>query len=376
MNSKQSLLITTTDTVEGRRTLEYLGPIAVHVVAGTGFFSDFAAGLTDLLGGRSGTYQRQLEGLQTSVIDALGKRARVLRANAVVGLRIDYDEISGKNKQMFMVTATGTAVRLDGGQASVESDADSDVVGAGDIDPVDVEVEMFRRRVGRRIASGSLALTDAMREFATAHAVTELAAPTVDRIVMILEMPATQRERAGADEVARWDRFMAESREYFAVLPRDVAATHLYDLFVRSHEACAYSRGLIRDLQLTDFARIREFIDHVDLTVRARSLELLRGHPKSYAANDLSELEHILLALRAGPLPPAERIASKKIMRSEETIVWVCDCKAKVPDEEQNCSSCGRDEHGFKKSELNIARAIELVEQRLEALRSLVEAPA
>lgn len=94
--AKTKVLVTTTPNLEGWEIEIYLGPISSHIVAGTGFFSDFAASFSDVFGGRSQTYQRQLSAINNEVIESLKNKASLLGATAIVGLRIDHDEISAK----------------------------------------------------------------------------------------------------------------------------------------------------------------------------------------------------------------------------------------------------------------------------------------
>jgi len=93
--------VTTASMLDGWRIDAYLGVVSAHAVAGTGLFSDFLAALSDLFGGRSGTYQRQLAAIYDDAVKQVHERAVALGANWVVGLRVDADQISGKNVQMF-----------------------------------------------------------------------------------------------------------------------------------------------------------------------------------------------------------------------------------------------------------------------------------
>lgn len=106
------MIITTTPTIEGQSIKHYLGVVNANFVIGTNFFSDFAASFTDFFGGFSDSYQNKLAKIYQMVMKEVETRAQALGADAIVGLRIDFDEISGKDKSMFMVTATGTAVLL------------------------------------------------------------------------------------------------------------------------------------------------------------------------------------------------------------------------------------------------------------------------
>lgn len=107
------MIITTTNNVEKHNVAQYLGIVNANVVLGTNFFSDFAAALTDTWGGRSGTYQNKLKLIYKDVMNELEGKARELNANAILGLHIDFDEISGGGKSMFMVSASGMAVILE-----------------------------------------------------------------------------------------------------------------------------------------------------------------------------------------------------------------------------------------------------------------------
>lgn len=106
------MIITTTSNVEGAHIEEYLQLVSVNVVIGTNFFSDWMASITDIFGGQSSTYQRKLDSVYEEAIKRMEKKASKLGADAVVGLKMDFGEVSGKEKSMFMVSAVGTAVKL------------------------------------------------------------------------------------------------------------------------------------------------------------------------------------------------------------------------------------------------------------------------
>lgn len=103
------MLITTTQTVEGYPIKEYKGIVFGEVIAGINFVKDFAAGLTNIFGGRSGSYEEELVEARTAALNELGARAAGIGANAVVGAKMDY-EVLGANNGMLMVTVSGTAV--------------------------------------------------------------------------------------------------------------------------------------------------------------------------------------------------------------------------------------------------------------------------
>lgn len=104
------MIITTTNSIQNHDIVKYLGVINANQVLGVNFFSDALAGISDIFGGNSGTYRRNLDNLYEQVIALLKQKASSIGANAIIGIQIDFDEISGKGKSMFMITAVGTAV--------------------------------------------------------------------------------------------------------------------------------------------------------------------------------------------------------------------------------------------------------------------------
>jgi uncharacterized protein YbjQ (UPF0145 family) len=105
------MIITTTNTVEGRAITEYVGIVTGEAIIGANVFKDFFASITDIIGGRSGSYERSLKKAQTIALEELEKRADEMGADAVLGLDLDY-EVLGDKASMLMVTVSGTAVRL------------------------------------------------------------------------------------------------------------------------------------------------------------------------------------------------------------------------------------------------------------------------
>ncbi len=106
------MIATTTNSVEGKRILEYYGVVFGEVISGVNFVKDFAASISDFFGGRSGTYEDELSNARETALRELASRAQALGANAVVGVDMDY-EVLGSSNSMLMVTASGTAVYVE-----------------------------------------------------------------------------------------------------------------------------------------------------------------------------------------------------------------------------------------------------------------------
>lgn len=103
------MIVSTTPTLEGKKITEYKGIVFGEVVAGVDFIKDFAAGLTNFFGGRSGSYEGELIEARENAIAEMKQRASAMGANAVVGVDLDY-EVLGQANNMLMVIASGTAV--------------------------------------------------------------------------------------------------------------------------------------------------------------------------------------------------------------------------------------------------------------------------
>lgn len=105
------MIITTTPTVEGKRATRYLGIVTGEAILGANIFRDFFAGITDIVGGRSGAYESELRKAREIAMREMADEAQRLGGNAVVGVDLDYETVSINNGgDMLMVTACGTAV--------------------------------------------------------------------------------------------------------------------------------------------------------------------------------------------------------------------------------------------------------------------------
>ncbi len=105
------MLLTTTPAIEGRSIEAYLGVVTGEAIMGANIFRDLFAGLRDIVGGRSGAYEKELRRARETAMQELEEAARELGANAVVGIDLDY-EVLGQDNGMLMVSISGTAVRL------------------------------------------------------------------------------------------------------------------------------------------------------------------------------------------------------------------------------------------------------------------------
>jgi uncharacterized protein YbjQ (UPF0145 family) len=96
------MLVTTTPNIEGKRITRYFGIVSGETILGANVFRDFMAGITDIVGGRSGAYEQELRRAKETAIAEMVEQAKAMGANAVIGVDLDYETI---RESMLMVTA-------------------------------------------------------------------------------------------------------------------------------------------------------------------------------------------------------------------------------------------------------------------------------
>ncbi len=104
------MIVTTTNNIEGRRITDYRGIVVGEAIMGANVVRDFFAGITDIVGGRSGAYEAKLQDARDTAMQELESRARAMGANAVVGVDLDYEVVGDS---MLMVSVSGTAVVIE-----------------------------------------------------------------------------------------------------------------------------------------------------------------------------------------------------------------------------------------------------------------------
>lgn len=101
------MIVTTTNSIEGHRITDYRGIVVGEAIMGANVVRDIFAGITDIIGGRSGAYESKLQDARDAALRELQQKAALAGANAVVGVDLDYEVVG---QSMLMVSASGTAV--------------------------------------------------------------------------------------------------------------------------------------------------------------------------------------------------------------------------------------------------------------------------
>jgi len=141
---KSSILISSTESIEGMKIEKYIDLISTNVVLGTNVFSDIGASFSDIFGGTSEIYQDKLEKIYKIGLNKLKRKAQNLSANGIIAIRIDFDEVSGSGKSMFMLSVTGMAVRM----KPINGDKNLDIISTvTSISPGELEVHIRKLKI-------------------------------------------------------------------------------------------------------------------------------------------------------------------------------------------------------------------------------------
>jgi len=106
------MILSTTSSLDNQKVSQYLGIVTGETIIGANFIKDFFAGIRDIVGGRSGSYEKVLREAKETALKEMEAQAQQMGADAVIGIDLDYETVGPNGGSMLMVTASGTAVKL------------------------------------------------------------------------------------------------------------------------------------------------------------------------------------------------------------------------------------------------------------------------
>lgn len=334
----KGFIISTTNSIEGRPVKRYIDAICVNVVVGTNIFSDFAASFTDFFGGRSSSYKRKLELIYNEASKELKDKALGLGANAIVGFRVDFDEISGKDKSMFMVSASGTA-------CVIEKNADHQSSEIIRTQMPFFELEKEEKR--RQIISGLKASSPLLQDWAE----------------FLIEFP---QEDIIEDLVKRYIELNESLRETeFSNIERVISATptDLVVPIVYKYHKQTKVRHLIEKLQLFDPKSVYEILME-DLK---DGLRLISSKKVSYDSTDLLWMKKISDHLANLPDTGKIEVVKGGLFSKEGSEKFICQNGHKNDIDFTYCEKCNVNIRGLSEEE---DYHIRLIKQRCEIIES------
>jgi uncharacterized protein YbjQ (UPF0145 family) len=363
MGSFHNFILSTTSTLEGYKIKKYYGTVTSHVVAGTGLFSDFAAGMSDIFGGRSESYQKQLISIKDEVLKRLKNEASVFGANGIVGLKVDFDEISGKGKTMFMVSAIGTAVQIEFLGSKEEFNFQGSALNQVTSDLLNLEIE--KKELMNLFNKANYIPSESDWEFITNNNVTEIFNSIIDYVNKI-------------SEVWKWDHepHYKEFETYIKSLPEEFLMENVHELFHNSYtKVRELAFTLINERDLLNIEQLKKILKSQKIMAKKYALKTLFNCDKRfYSKEDISEFEEIKNIVKTNFPELGERISKKKLMSSDEVENWICpSCKKENSTEDKFCKKCGSDIRGFFEKDIRPEDVIKDIDNKLAVLKKLLQ---
>lgn len=344
----------TTHSIEGMPIEKYYGIVVTNQVAGTGLFRDITAAFSDFFGGNSGAYRESMNRLLEDVKERLKQKALELGANAVVGVRIDYDNISAKDMSMFMVSMQGTAVKIaDSDTAALESKEN-------EVSWDELNLAYYSRKISRKIKSNEY-ISDDEWDFLI-HNEVRLLSPLLFQYYQKC-CDALKEKKSNTDlyELAnlRWATLgKSNFKKYISKLDYYEAIKYVY-----SH--VNDFKEIIQNNKLFSASNILNIAKEGKLDI---AISLLSVEKSSYNTQDLFEMQELSKYLKN--LPNVSKIEEVKGgLFSSSGLKFICSCGSKNEISTEYCSNCSKNIKGLTKQEqLAVNNYIEFVEALTEIL--------
>lgn len=365
MANPKDILVITTSSAEGLKIKKHLKPVSAHIVAGTNLFSDFLGGLTDVFGGRSSSYQKQLSSLYNEAIERIKYNTHEIGGNCIIGLSIDMDEISGKGKSMFMLTAIGTAV-------IIEKDEKLNSLSITNEKFENVGVERInnlrqRKNIIEKAEKGELQYDDETWSFITSNQVQEVFSSLIIRYTNVIVNFESMRDA--------YNVFNKNFISYIDAQEESIKVSLLYDKIETetNHQVALYLSKVIKELNLFDYEKNMILLKNLDFKKQKIGLRIATFDKIFYNKEDIVNLKQIKTFISETFKERGEISTKKQLLSSKEKEVWNCECGNKSVEIGEYCGSCLNDIFGFKESEMKPGKIVNYIDQKIELINEYIK---
>lgn len=342
----KNILLTSTNNIEGAKINQYVELITANVVVGTNIFSDFGASLTDIFGGMSDTYQGKLQKIYKISLDKLKTKAINLGANAIIGIKIDFDEISGKGKSMFMISIFGTAVKIEYLISTHESKIDTDIV----IDVETLEQEVAKRNIVSKLKEGHLPSQEDW-SFLMNSPIAEILEYLLNKYFELLN---------GTDVGANAILFKENIIRYFGILNEDEASDALYsNIQVKPH-------AVIRILVANNLFSSKNILKLLMNNEKGVAIGCLEAKKQYYSKADLNEMNSILNYL--DNLEELGKIEKVKSIIGKPKMKYKCPSGHNNSVNDTFCTTCGTNIKGLTRMQVELIDNFRAITESLESI--------
>lgn len=325
---RDNFVITVTNNIEGCPIEKYLDSICANVVIGTNIFSDIAASFSDFFGGHSGSYKNKLELIYNEARKELKNKAIKLGANAIVGFSVDFDEISGGNKSMFMISASGTACVVKYPLREKESRS-NDMI-SNEL----VDIELKKRYIVDQINKGA-SINPSWREFLYEH-------PQIGILNKLLDLYVRDCF-SNFDSDKELTSFIERN---ISLLPKEEITEIIYERLLQNNKEISKLIGECRLFSPSLVLKLAQQDAHLAIGVLCCKKDY-------YTKEDLILMKQILEVLNS--LPDTGKIEMiKGGLLSKDQEKFICENGHKNSKESEFCDTCNRNIKGLHRDEVEI----------------------
>jgi uncharacterized protein YbjQ (UPF0145 family) len=349
------MYITTGDLTDSQNIEKNLGIISANVIAGTGVFSDIAASFSDFFGGSSESYKKQFEWITKSALEDLKSKSRILGGNAIMGLRIDTNELSGKNKQMLMITVYGSAIKIKNNDNQEKSQNDYFKK-----EEISVDEFLSLRREKDRIANlknepiNKIFSRNDLAECTSAESIDII----LDKIFKIGE--GIEEIRNSIGYMNGWLRII-DAKSIIDFISRYVASEEKISIYLLNN-----FNSIFDGVTIFDFHLIETLLKKLDRSSRRLGLSLTTSTKITYSRSDIVLYENVIELINN--MQPAEEYEKKSLTSTK--IMWKCVGGHEMNANDKLCRVCTLNKLGLENGEPE--RFINEINLRIEHLNELL----
>ncbi len=359
MNYYNKINVTTASIIDGWCIDEYIGIVSSHVVAGTNVFSDIAASFSDVFGGRSESYNKQLSIINEEVIHKLMKEGVRKKGNWLIGLSIDHDEISGQDKSMFMVTATATVVRASNHIKKNELTLDKNIITYDEY-----KSNILKNDIISKSQIGDLSYEEQVWDYIYDHDIKELIIPIVEKLKIYYS--DEKYKTVTAEDIRKY-------KNYFKYLNKELCSEVIYKIIEENIELAPFFVKIAKEENIINYQRIIEIIKSENTDLSKQGLPLLIPDKDYYCEDDINQLDQLISVIEKVFPKNIEYNEKKEMFSSKMVTEWKCSCGKLNNKNDKYCYSCRNDAYGFKENEINPEVIMKLLSKKKEILKTCFE---
>ncbi len=347
MKNKE-IIITTTNDIKGATIQKYLGVICSNIVIGANIFSDIAASFTDFFGGKSQSYQKKLDLLYQEVSKDLQSKAKSLGGNAVLGFKIDYDEISGGGKSMFMVSASGTACLIQLEDNLGNKDFNKSIHISRD----EMNEQIQKNYIYSLIASEKVGVNERNIEYLIDNPPIEILNGLLKRYITCMHLPGSYEEE------------MTNIENIISNIERNYVYEVLYDKITEDETAII---NIIKNKNLFNPGKVLSLCKEGNISL---TISLLECDMEVYSTDDINKMKEIYTILTS--LPDTGKIEFVKGgLLGKDSEKFICQNGHKSPKDSEYCenNNCGVNMKGLTENQV---KTIERLKIKIDTLSEMI----